>query len=118
MDTNMKKLTLGLCSMMMLAGCASAEDKANAKRKAELDLEQSSLIVNGDCGATGKALDAWYDKNKAEADKLDAWWATQSDSKKDSLMEEHKDMRNKTHAATIRSTIECGFVPMNSRRNP
>jgi hypothetical protein len=113
----MKRIATAALVSMVVA-CVSAEDKANAKRKAELDLEQGELIVAGDCGGTDKALDGWYQKNKAEADKLDAWWATKSDAEKDSLMAEHQEMRNKTHKKTLAATIECGFVPMNSRRSP
>lgn len=103
--------------LMTITGCVSAEDRANAKRKAELDLEQAELIVDGDCGATNKALDAWYETNKDEADKLDAWWGEKSDSDRDSLMAEHKEMRSATHKKTLTATVRCGFVPMNGRRN-
>lgn len=110
-------LTVAALAVAFLMGCVSAEDKNNAKRKAELDLEQAELIVE-DCTATSKALNAWYDQNRAEADALDTWWTSKSSEEKDKLMEAHKDLRNKTHKKTLGATLRCGFVAMNSRRSP
>lgn len=100
-----------------LVGCASSEDKANAKRMAEMAVEQAKLVVK-DCGASITALEGWYKKNKVEVDKLSAWWRTKSGSEKDSLMSAHKPLRSTAFRAKIQMTIRCGFAPWNSRRRP
>ena len=111
----MRTLTIVLAAAA-LAGCLSAEDKEKAKTKAELDLEQAELIVDGDCKATDKALDSWYDKNKSKVDPIEKWWKTKSDDEKDRLMEEHKELRNKAFKRIIGNTIRCGFTPMADKR--
>ncbi len=103
--------------LLTFAGCLSAEDKAKAKQKAEFDLQQAELIVDGDCTASDKALDAWYEKNKAEVDPIEQWWKTKSGDEKDRLMADHKDMRSKSFKKMIGMTIRCGFTNTAEQRN-
>ncbi len=103
--------------LLTLTGCLSAEDKAKAKQKAEFDFEQAELIVDGDCAASNKALDAWYEKNKDDVDPIEQWWKTKSGDEKDRLMADHKDLRGKTFKKTIGMTIRCGFANTAEKRN-
>lgn len=112
---NNRFISTGLL-LLTLAGCLSAEDKAKAKQKAEFDLQQSELIVDGDCSASNKALDAWYKEHKAEVDPIEDWWKTKSDDEKDKLMADHKAMRGKTFKRVISMTIKCGFVNTAEKR--
>lgn len=103
--------------LFTLVGCLSAEDKAKAKQKAEFDLEQAELIVDGDCAASDKALDAWYEEHRDEVDPIEQWWKSKSGDEKDRLMADHKDMRSKTFKKMIGMTIRCGFTNTAEQRN-
>lgn len=104
----------------VLAGCGvSEEDKANAKRRVEMDTEQAALVGDAsNCTKSIKDLDDWYAANKAEVDKLDKWMEGKSEGEEQRMMEPHADQRNKNFKTRMMGTLKCGFVPWNGRRSP
>lgn len=107
---------LGLAT---LAGCVSAEDEANAKRRVELESEQAALIGDAaDCGKVFKDLDEWYLANKDEVDRLDAWMDETSEWEEKRMMEPYQADRKANLKVRLMGTIKCGFVPWNGRRAP
>jgi len=117
--TRMAWIALG--SVLVLSACNSVteQDKANAKRRVEMDSQQAAIIGDGkDCGKLLKSLDGWYATNKGEVDKLDQWMGGISEGQERKLMEPYEAERKANLKARLLGTISCGFVPWNGRREP
>lgn len=107
-------------ALVMLSGCGvSAENKANAKRRVELESEQAALIGDAsNCGKVLQDLDEWYAANKEEVDRLDAWIADKSEGEKKDMMDPFANQRKASFKTRLMGTLRCGFVPWNGRRKP
>src|SRR5258706_5390316 len=112
----MRNLTIGL--VLLAAACTSAEDRANAKRWAELENAQAEIIrtENGKCESL-KALDNWYAKNQDEVKRLSPWWHGLSDKQKDPVIKSEPEY-SIAFRERIKVTIMCGFCPWQDRRQP
>lgn len=117
----MRLAWVAICGAFLLSACNSVteEDKANAKRRVELNGQQAAIIGDAaDCGKVLTGLDGWYKTNKDEVDKLDTWMTGISEGQEKKLMEPYEADTKANLRARLMGTIKCGFVPWNGRREP